>query len=496
MTFSIDQQLFILATVFLSIFGVFGIYNLFLYFVIRRRVLLDYCVFVLSMIGFTAVVLLNILQVNLDLEGLSVIAAAFATFGGLLFSRTFFNIRHAHYPTLHYAYYTLLGLSLLVIGVQVLKSVFFVDEKFWNNITSIIAALLALSTIILFIISTVFLWKKESAAQLFVYSMTPLMIGISIYVSFWLSITIAGDDVSREDSLLLNTILFCSISLQMILFSVNIGYNLKKLELEKLALQKNINQKLTNEVDRQTQSLILANEQIEDQKNALEASNQMKNKLFSLVSHDMRGPLSGLAGLMDVLDQDKLPKEQFSKFASQLKDKIKDSVLVLNRLLQWSHAQLDEVKIHKETFSLDELIEENISLFQEQLDHKQIRVDRNLRGPNVYADREMIDTIIRNLISNGIKFTGEEKTLYISSVASGRNTELKIRDEGVGMNPDWFNHLAENEELHSEPGTDGEQGVGFGLIICRDFINMNGGSLVCESTLGQGTTFTMTLESS
>lgn len=87
--------------------------------------------------------------------------------------------------------------------------------------------------------------------------------------------------------------------------------------------------------------------------------------------------------------------------------------MVLNRLLQWSHAQLDEVKVRKEALSFNELIDENIKLFEEQLTHKQLQVKKELQGADVFADREMIDTIIRNLIANGIKFTGEKEiTLY------------------------------------------------------------------------------------
>lgn len=209
----------------------------------------------------------------------------------------------------------------------------------------------------------------------------------------------------------------------------------------------------------------------------------------------MRGPLNGLVGLVDVLDKDKIPKEQVSLFASQLKTKIRDTVLVLNRLLQWSHAQLDEVKVQKTVFSLNELVDENIALYEEQLSHKQLQIHKELHDNDVYADREMIDTIIRNLIGNGIKFTDEKKTLFISSRTASQVTQLSIRDEGVGMNPDLFNRFFENEELHSEPGTDGERGFGFGLLICRDFINMNGGTLICESDIGIGTTFTMTLTS-
>lgn len=106
----------------------------------------------------------------------------------------------------------------------------------------------------------------------------------------------------------------------------------------------------------------------------------------------------------------------------------------------------------------------------------------------------MIDTIIRNLMSNSIKFSNEQGTIHVQSKNLDSEIELRITDEGVGMDPNWFNKFPDVEEIHTNPGTKGEQGIGFGLIICRDFIQMNGGSLVCESELGSGTTFILTLE--
>lgn len=495
MTFSPDQQLFILVTVFLSIFGVIGIYNLSLYFVIRRGVLLDYCIFVLTLMVYTSLFLFHLTGIAIDTNGLSVIAASFAAYGGLKFSRSFFGIKTQPYPRINQTYRGLMNLAWIIMLIEGVNLLFFNNTRIIEDITSYSAAILALLTISLYLIAAIYLWKKEKSVRIFTYTLIPLIIGTSIYVSNWLAYSSTDQTINAEGSLTVNLILFGSITLQMVLYSVIIGFNLKNLEKEKLNLQKGINQRLKEEVEKQTSFLLAANQEIEDQKQQLEVSNRMKNKLFSLVSHDIRGPLNGLIGLVDVLDKDKIPKEQVSLFASQLKTKIRDTVLVLNRLLQWSHAQLDEVKVQKEVFSLSELVDENITLFEEQLINKQLSIHKELNGNDVYADREMIDTIIRNLIANGIKFTDEQKFLFISSNTTGQVTQLSIRDEGVGMNQDLFNRFFENEELHSEPGTDGERGFGFGLLICRDFINMNGGTLICESEIGKGTTFTMTLAS-
>ena len=494
MTFSSDQQLFMLVTVFLSIFGVIGIYNLFLYFVIRRRVLLDYCVFVLALMAYTSVFLLDILKISVDISGLSISTAAFSAFGGLLFCRSFFNIRRSSYPRLNFAYASLLSIGLIIMLIQLLKVILSGNHPAWDSLTSTAAALLALFTVVLFAISAIALWKKESGARLFVSSMIPMVIGITIYVSYWLSIQ-SEQVIVPGYGLFISTTLFCSITIQMILYSVIIGYSLKTLEQEKLDLQKDANLKLQKEVIRQTQSLMKANEQIATQKNALEASNQMKNKLFSLVSHDLRSPMAGLVNLVDLLDQKDMSPEELKPISTYAKQKIRDSVLILNRILQWSHAQLDEVKVKKQAFGLEEVIDENISLYGDQLTQKQLVVKKALYSDQVYADREMIDSIVRNLLSNSIKFSHEAGTIHVDSEKSGMGLEVRITDEGVGMDPAWFNDLGQTKELHSSTGTKGEKGIGLGLIICRDFIQMNGGTLVCESEIGKGTTFVMTLAS-
>lgn len=443
---------------------------------------------------YTALFVLQLIEINANINGLSIIAASFAAYGGLLFSRSFMGVKSPTYPKINRAYQLLMWLAWLIMISEGLNIIFFHGVDQVQLVTSFSAAFLALLTIVLFIVAAIYLWNKVQSVRIFTYTLVPLIIGVGIYVSHWLAYSASGETINQEVSLSVNLILFSAITLQMILYSVIIGYNLKNLEKEKLELQKDINTRLNEEVKKQTASLVAANEEIADQKQQLETSNRMKNKLFSLISHDMRGPLNGLVGLVGFLDQDKISKEQLAQFASQLKTKIKDNVMVLNRLLQWSHAQLEEVKVRKEAFSLNKLVHENIALFEDQLNQKQLQVNHDLKGSDVLADREMIDTIIRNLIANGIKFTGEQKSLYISSRKVGEKTELKIRDEGVGMDPDLFNHFSENDELQSKPGTEGERGFGFGLLICRDFIKMNDGTLVCESEIGKGTTFTMTLD--
>lgn len=382
MTFSQNQELFILVVVFVSIFGVIGIYNLCLYFVIRRRVLLDYCVFVFALMSYISVPIASFLELGLDIEGFSISTAAFSTFGGLLFTRSFLGIEKTNFTRLYQFYWTFMLLALAVILVQTLKPLLPVDWRI-NYFSSYFAALLALATVLLILFSSLYLWNKKDSAKMYVYTCIPMTLGICFFVVVWLISTPVEGEGRTGIYMVAICVLLGSTTLQMILYSTIVGYNLKKLETEKLELQKDINQKLKQEVDRQTQSLTLANEQIEEQKNALEASNQMKNKLFSLVSHDLRGPLNSLANLVGLLDHEAITTQEFGKFSKDIKKNIKESVLVLDRILQWSHAQLDEVKINKVAFALSEVVDENIALFQDQLSQKELEVNEQLTGNDV-----------------------------------------------------------------------------------------------------------------
>lgn len=280
MTFSPDQQLFILVTVFLSIFGVIGIYNLSLYFVIRRVVLLDYCIFVLTLMVYTSLFLFHLTGVAIDTNGLSVIAASFAAYGGLKFSRSFFGIKTQPYPRINQTYKGLMSLAWIIMLIEGVNLLFFNNIRVIEDITSYSAAILALLTMSLFLVSAIYLWNKEKSVRIFTYTLIPLIIGTGIYVGNWLAFSSTDQTITADGSLTVNLILFGSITLQMVLYSVIIGFNLKNLEKEKLNLQKGINQRLKDEVEKQTAFLVAANQEIEDQKQQLEVSNRMKTNSF------------------------------------------------------------------------------------------------------------------------------------------------------------------------------------------------------------------------
>lgn len=226
----------------------------------------------------------------------------------MLFSRSFFGIDRLSYPKIDVAFQVLISLAWIIMISEGVNILFYHNLAPVEIITSFAAAILALLTIALFIFAAIYLWSREKSVRIFTYTLIPLIIGTGCYVSNWMAYSTAGETANPEISLSVNLILFSSITLQMVFYSVMIGYNLKTLEKEKLDLQKGINTPLNEEVKRQTASLVAANEEIADQKEQLEANNRMKNKLFSLISHDMRGPLNRLVGLVSVLDQDKIPK--------------------------------------------------------------------------------------------------------------------------------------------------------------------------------------------
>ncbi|MDH5610425.1 MAG: HAMP domain-containing histidine kinase, partial [Cyclobacteriaceae bacterium] len=180
-------------------------------------------------------------------------------------------------------------------------------------------------------------------------------------------------------------------------------------------------------------------------------------------------------------------------FVKLIDARLKTSSDVMNQLLKWAVTQLEGMHVKKQWLDLEDLIEENVNFFSEPIKEKNLVISTDIRHSAAYADREMISTTIRNLLSNSIKFSHSGKTIYIATSAKQETVYLSIRDEGVGMNLTWYNSLAENGILTTKSGTQGEQGTGFGLVITRDFVRMNGGELECESEEGVGTKFTIVL---
>lgn len=228
----------------------------------------------------------------------------------------------------------------------------------------------------------------------------------------------------------------------------------------------------------------------------LKELNSNKDKFFSIIAHDLRSPFNSLLGLSDFIanEYDQLTDEQIRTFSMNINKVAKAVFALLENLLHWSMFQTGKLEFSPSRFKIDALVQEIVEIYKINAMRKNITLKTNSSEEvYVYADRNMIFTVLRNLVSNAIKFTDERGEVGIIFSENDDNIKITIYDNGVGITPEDMTNLFRMDKNISRIGTDNEKGTGLGLILCREFIEKNSGQLLIESSLNNGTTCTINL---
>jgi two-component system, sensor histidine kinase and response regulator len=260
-------------------------------------------------------------------------------------------------------------------------------------------------------------------------------------------------------------------------------------------LKRNNNIKYTQELEEKNLKIELQNEAFLEQTKHLENVNNVKDKLFSIVSHDLKDSLSSINGFIDLLKDGSLSREEFDNLIPELSENANNASLLLFNLLNWSKSQMQSLEPKPTLFDIQEVFEEKVRLIDQRMESKGITlVDRSLRD-FAYADRSMFEIVIQNLLANALKFCKSGDSITISNHISNGSCIVSITDTGIGISKQNIEKLFKNTSF-TTVGTNNEKGTGLGLSICKELVELNNGKIWVESTLNVGSTFYVQLPKS
>lgn len=241
---------------------------------------------------------------------------------------------------------------------------------------------------------------------------------------------------------------------------------------------------------------ILIEEQLRIQSADLWTLNKLKDRLFSIISHDLRGPLNSINEIMKLLNEGILSEDEFRSVVPRLSKNIGYASGLLENLLFWSKSQLHGEVVKPVHFKVKEVAESILSLYESVINEKELRVVNNIDADCiVYADKDMIQLIIRNLISNAVKFCKRGANITLSSQTDGNTSIISFTDTGIGISESDIKKLFEMDTFTTR-GTDNERGTGIGLLLCKDFIEKNRGKIWATSELSTGSKFYFQIQNS
>jgi two-component system sensor histidine kinase/response regulator len=283
-----------------------------------------------------------------------------------------------------------------------------------------------------------------------------------------------------------NQRLFVAFLLVTVLFLILLVFVLTRLR----TIQTKTNRKLA------TKNLAIEQQKVAIQLQAehLRQLDQVKTKLFSVISHDLRGPISNLQSLLDLFTKKLMTADEFITLSGKLRENLNLTQRTLENLLNWSLSQMSGIKTERKKIEITECIQEACRLMEEVASRKNLILQTTFAEPlKVWADADQLQVILRNLIHNAIKFSPFNTEIHITAFRENNHCHITIRDYGIGMTADEIDALIGSKRYFSKTGTEQEKGTGLGLLLCKEFINRNGGEITLKSTPGEGTEVSFTL---
>jgi signal transduction histidine kinase len=233
--------------------------------------------------------------------------------------------------------------------------------------------------------------------------------------------------------------------------------------------------------------------EIAENSQKLKELNASKDRLFSIISHDLRGPLGTMKAVVDLMKNSSMSEQDVRSFGAELGDHLLVTGDLLNNLLTWSRAQMEGVPLTHKLFGLQGIVDETCQLFRAMAESRGIRLFIEIPGGSqVYGDKDIIRTVLRNLVNNAIKFTPPGGQVIIGTQKNGGSLEVFVKDTGSGISPDGIDRILRKQSFHKADAT-GQVGAGLGLLLCQELMEKDGGRMTIESSVGEGSRFAMVI---
>ena len=242
--------------------------------------------------------------------------------------------------------------------------------------------------------------------------------------------------------------------------------------------------------------LINSKRKIELQARELSQANALKDKMFSVISHDLRSPVSSIKLALDFISKGlvKPTDELFNETIKGLVKTTDEAYILLENLLGWAKSQSNILTVFPESLDLKSLASSIAGLLKLNSENKKISIENNIpEGITVFADMQMIQSVLRNLLSNALKFTPENGSIEMNALEMNTEVIISIKDSGFGISEPSLKRIFDQDQPVKTLGTNKESGSGLGLILCKDFVEKNGGRIWVESEKGKGSTFSFTV---
>lgn len=511
-----DSRRLLWQGIFLGIILVMTLYNLMLFFAVKD---VSYFHFVLSLIGiglyfsFYYGIGIEYLWTNAPLWDTYcyTLIVPFSGLARILFTKTYLHTQKL-LPKIDLVLNILGVICFLCISFGFISYVFQIDIL--RSYVSVIGVL-GTAVLIMMLVSGIVAYYRENykPAQYFIYANALLVAGGILFI--FREMGFIPDNFYTRYFVQVGTLI------QVIMFALGLASRLNETRFqlaeeivakERLALQNEKEKKqlieqqkseLENRVHQQTLDLKLQNSQLENIISQLKNSelkltqlNQLKDKFFSIISHDLRNPLATMQSTLKLITEhhSKLNEEEKQKLVIEAQASMDNLNQLLYNLLQWSQSQMNLLEFKPERIKIKPIIENAVKVSHLNAHMKNIKIlivtDENLIG---YADKNMIEFIVRNLLSNAIKFSHRNNEVHINTFKKNNYINIEVRDSGIGMSENKTKKLLDTASTITKRGTEKEKGSGLGLLISKEFIEKNRGKLYIKSEAGKGSCFSFSI---